>query len=153
MSDEQQGKNPEVAKEKSGSLSRRSLMAVGGAATLAAAPILAAASPGGKGGAPDTDFDSLRNLGAAREKYWRDGGTYFVQDSVDISKVDQGVIRARVDGEWRDYVVREIDDMLFGFNIGMRRRMLGAMMANMAKMSSLNQRLTASQCQNSPLER
>jgi hypothetical protein len=81
--------------------------------------------------AGDTDeYDELKKiykLGAAREAYWHSGGAYFLQKNVDTTKVDKGIIRARVDGSWQEFVIRECDDAFFKFNIDMRTRMMDVM--------------------------
>lgn len=107
-------------------ISRRSLLVAGGAATLAV-PLLT----GRVAAADDTDeYDELKTiqkLGSARESYWDGSGRYFVQKNVDTSKVDKGIVRARIDGTWQDFVVREVDDAFFNHNIAMRLRMFEVM--------------------------
>jgi len=44
-----------------------------------------------------------------------------------VTKVDQGIIRARVEGEWQTFVIREMDEAFYNFNIAMRVRMLDVM--------------------------
>lgn len=106
-------------------ISRRSLIKAGGAVTLAGSLAATKAWAGNEG--QGTDFEAITNLGATRESYWRNDGEYFVQENVDTSQIDSGYISARVDGEWREYVLRELDDEFFDFNIGMRMRMLEVM--------------------------
>ena len=53
-----------------------------------------------------------------REAYWRDG--YFVQDNVDTSQVDSGIIKARIDGTWRDFSMRDLGDDFIDWNFGER---------------------------------
>ena len=106
-------------------LSRRSLLKAGGAATLAGA-LMATSASAAEGDEAEGDFEGVKSIGQARESYWRDGGKFFVQENVDTTNVDStGVIRARIEGQWHDFVVREIDDALFSFNIAMRKNMLG----------------------------
>ncbi len=106
-------------------ISRGALLAAGGAA--AAVPLLS----GRIALAGDSDeYDELKKiykLGATREAYWRSNGAYFQQKNVDATKVDKGIIRARVDGSWQEFVIRECDDDFFKFNIDMRTRMMDVM--------------------------
>lgn len=111
-------------------ISRRTLLKAGGAATLATGLIAggAAAQDGGTGTDPfGTDYDALKSLGGTRESYWKNNGEYFVQDNVDMSLISQNMIRARIDGEWHDFVIRELDDAFFKFNVDMRKRMMDVM--------------------------
>lgn len=109
-----------------GTVSRRSLLMAGGAATLAV-PLLT----GQKALADDADeyseMKKVQKLGSTRENYWDPSGKFFVQKNVDNSKVDKGILRARVDGTWQEFVNREIDDAFFDHNIAMRLRMFEVM--------------------------
>jgi len=107
-------------------LSRRSLLLAGGAATLAV-PLLTGRVASADGSDEYDELKTIQKLGATRESYWDPGGKYFTQKNVDTSKVDKGIIRARVDGSWQDFVVRQIDDAFFNHNIAMRIRMLEVM--------------------------
>jgi hypothetical protein len=60
-----------------------------------------------------------------------------VQKNVDMGQVGKGIIRARVNGVWRDFVIRELDNAFFDFNMKMRQRMLGYMMG-MSKLEMYN---------------
>src|SRR5512135_844505 len=102
-------------------LSRRSLLKVGGAATLAAGALASGRAVAGDGGADPTGLEGLDALGAHRETYWNKTGEYFQQKTVDMSRINQGIIRARVNGVWRDYLISEIDDAYFKFNFAMRK--------------------------------
>jgi hypothetical protein len=129
MSDQTKNKDSSQDQQPGTEISRRNLLKAGGAATVAAGSLLAGSAAAAAGGsdAPATDWDGVRKMGNARESYWKEDGKYFVQDNVDASKVDEGIIRARVDGQWRSYVIRELDDEFFDFNVGMRNRMLEVM--------------------------
>ncbi len=61
-----------------------------------------------------------------RGSYWHDG--YFVQDTIDASDLDQGIIHAQVDGEWQDYVNRPLSDDFIDWNLGARLGVLRSMM-------------------------
>jgi hypothetical protein len=128
--DEQQNPQDPDARRSSGpGISRRSLLKAGGAATLAGTLLASQAAVGSNGdeGTDGSDFDSIRDMGAHREDYWDASGTFFTQKNVDTSQIDQNLIRARIDGQWHDFVIRELDDAFFNFNIGMRTRMLEVM--------------------------
>ena len=115
-------------------ISRRSLIKAGGAAgaaglacSLLTGTAAADNGPGQPGGPYTTNFQAVKDTGAARESFWKEGGKYFVQKNVDVTKVDQGIIRARVDGEWHTFAIRELDDAFLDFNMGMRQRMMNYM--------------------------
>jgi len=118
-------------------LSRRSLLKAGGAVTLAAGALSGRPARGDAPADPKSGLEGLDELGAKRESYWQQDGAYFVQKNVDVSKVDQGIIRARVNGVWRDFAIRELDSAYFDFNMKMRKRMLGYMMG-MSKLEMYN---------------
>ncbi len=115
-------------------LSRRSLIKAGGAAgaaglacSLLTGTAAADNGPGEQGGPYTTDFQAVKDTGATRESFWKEGGKYCVQKNVDVTKVDKGIIRARVDGEWHTFAIRELDDTFLNFNMGMRQRMMNYM--------------------------
>ena len=83
--------------ERGPGLSRRDLLRAGGVATVAAGSLMTGPAAAAGGEADASDWDGIRKMGATRESYWREDGKYFVQDNVDTSKIDQGIIRARVD--------------------------------------------------------
>jgi hypothetical protein len=111
-------------------LSRRKFLATGGAAGLAGLPVAssllsprkAAADPAGDPPLACTDMNALR------ESYWSPDGAYFVQQNVDASRLDQGVISARVDGRWQDFEVRTVTKEFLEWNFGKRAAMLNVMM-------------------------
>jgi hypothetical protein len=111
-------------------ISRRTLLKAGGAATLATTLLAGGASAQDGSAGPDpygTDFDALKSLGATRESYWKNNGEYFVQENVDTSQISKNLIRARIDGEWHDFVIRKVDDAFYTFNTNMRKRMMDVM--------------------------
>ncbi|MFC1683487.1 hypothetical protein ACFL0G_04720 [Candidatus Zixiibacteriota bacterium] len=57
-----------------------------------------------------------------KEDYWQDG--IFKQDNVDMSKYDQGIIRARVDDSWEEYPLVQLDDAFMDWNLESRLRYL-----------------------------
>jgi hypothetical protein len=63
-----------------------------------------------------------------REAYWNDVG-YFVHANVDASRWEEGVVKARTDGEWKEYYIRQLDDGFVNWNLAARRDVLtGGMM-------------------------
>lgn len=52
------------------------------------------------------------------EHYWKEG--VFTQDNVDMSKMDQGIIRARINGHWERYPVVELNDAFMEWNLASR---------------------------------
>jgi len=47
---------------------------------------------------PEPEF-----LPAEARSWWRGGGRWFRHDTVDTRRLDQGIVRARVDGRWQDF--------------------------------------------------
>jgi len=115
-------------------VNRRSFF--GKLAGLAAAPFLINSwlSRKARAGALDVPFTDLQET---RGSYWREDGKYFVQENVDASKLDQGVIRARVDGRWNDFAIRNMTDHFFDYNIAMRMKMIDVMLG-MGELSIYN---------------
>lgn len=63
-----------------------------------------------------------------RGAYWREGG-YFVHDNVDASRWKDGIIRAKTDGQWREYLIRNLDSGFVNWNLNARLDVLsGGMM-------------------------
>jgi hypothetical protein len=54
--------------------------------------------------------------------YWQGG--IFLQDNVDMSKIDQGIIRAHINGNWREHSVTELDDDFMEWNLKARLKYL-----------------------------
>ena len=50
-----------------------------------------------------------------KSDFWR--GDYFHQTNVDVSRIDEGVIRARIGGKWESYKIRELDEAFIEWNI------------------------------------
>jgi hypothetical protein len=60
---------------------------------------------------------------------WSDG--VFSQDCVDVSSEAQGVVRARVDGEWKNYNTVELPEEFLEWNLSARIDVLDTVMAMM----------------------
>ena len=54
--------------------------------------------------------------------YWQDG--IFVQKNVDLSRIEDGIIRAKVNGTWNEYTVIELDDAFMEWNLSSRLQYL-----------------------------
>jgi len=52
-------------------------------------------------------------------EFWSEGR--FHQESIDLSRLDEGVIKARVDGTWREYANRELPEAFATWSFGRRR--------------------------------
>ena len=113
-------------------MSRRRLLTLGGLGGLAGVPLIqglfgsraARAEPS----APSPEVPACTDMNALRESFWREGGKYFVQTNVDPSGIDDGVIRARVDGRWQDFAIREVTTDFLKWNFAKRKAMLNTMM-------------------------
>jgi hypothetical protein len=65
-----------------------------------------------------------------RQSYWR--GNYFVHENVDATRFESaGIVRAYVDGEWREFVNRPLGDDFVDWNIGRRLEILADPMTQM----------------------
>lgn len=51
--------------------------------------------------------------------FWQDGK--FLQDSVDVAGYDKGMIRARIDGAWREFALRKCSPEFVEWNLAQRR--------------------------------
>jgi hypothetical protein len=100
------------------------------AAGIGAASVLLPLVAGRKAAAEEgaTEAAACTDLNAKRGTYWKEDGKYFVQTTVDPSKLNTGVLKARVDGRWQTFLTRGIDDRFFNFNIKMRLNMINAML-------------------------
>ncbi len=49
---------------------------------------------------------------------WRDG--YFIQQNVDVSRLDEGIIRAEVDNVWQEYKISNFPEKFIEWNIERR---------------------------------
>ena len=58
------------------------------------------------------------------ENYWVGTGDsrYCVHRTVDASRVDEGIIRARINGVWRNFTIREAESIFWDWNFGERIR-------------------------------
>lgn len=57
--------------------------------------------------------------------YWK--GDMFTQSNVDMSKYGDGIIRARVDGKWQEFNIREMPDGFMKWNLSSRLKDLEGM--------------------------
>jgi hypothetical protein len=60
------------------------------------------------------------------ESLWTSDGI-FRQSTIDTSRKKEGIIRARVDGVWKDYTARPLDDGFFSWNLEDRFQKLAVM--------------------------
>ena len=51
-------------------------------------------------------------------EHWQDG--IFVQKNVDMSRIEEGVVRAKINGTWNEYMVIELDDAFMEWNLTSR---------------------------------
>jgi len=61
---------------------------------------------------------SSSELEQAKINFWKNG--FFHQETVDMSKCEAGIIRARIDGKWQEYVIRELPDVFMEWDIKKR---------------------------------
>ncbi len=54
----------------------------------------------------------------SQTELWPNG--VFVQDNVDMSRIEEGIIRARINGAWDDYSLIELDDAFMEWNLTSR---------------------------------
>lgn len=66
-----------------------------------------------------------KNLEHSELYLWKDG--YFIQETVDASKVEQGIIRAKVDGKWGEYKIVDLPDEFVKWWVERRLRNLKMM--------------------------
>jgi len=57
--------------------------------------------------------------------YWK--GDMFTQSNVDMSKYEDGIIRAKVDGKWQEFKIREVPDEFMKWNLSSRLKDLEGM--------------------------
>ncbi len=64
----------------------------------------------------------------ARENFWNEEG-YFVHTNVDASRWEEGIVRAKTDGTWKEYYIRHLDQGFVRWNLQARKEVLsGSMM-------------------------
>ncbi len=51
-------------------------------------------------------------------QHWQNG--IFVQKNVDVSRIDEGIVRAKINGAWDEYTVIELDDAFMEWNLSSR---------------------------------
>lgn len=98
---------------------RTFLRGAGGGAVLLAGALLPSAHGSLAGCAPRPVNEPEESQG-----WWKDGGRYFVQDSVDSSRQAEGVIRARVDGRWQTFRTVALPRSFVEWSLGERRARL-----------------------------
>ena len=59
-------------------------------------------------------------------QFWQDG-TYCRQDDIDLKKIGQGTIRAKVEGKWRTFTVRQLPDKFLDWNFRERLKTIEVM--------------------------
>jgi len=107
------------------SLGRRALLKLAGAASVG---LPLAAYLGGR--APWRGVRAARAQEGPRERetYWQPEG-HFIQETVDLTNIDDQIIRARVDGEWKEFYNRELSQDYIDWSFGERiSRLTGGMM-------------------------
>ena len=100
--------------------SRRDLLRSSGA--LLGASALAGCAPA----APPSDCTGPGGGYVPREaaRFWKPGG-YFQHDTVDASRIDEGIIRAQHDGVWRELPLVELTDRFVAWSFEERIIKLG----------------------------
>ncbi len=114
-------------------ISRRGLFRLGGLSSL---PMLATLLPArlARAAGGDAPEDDCWYRQRERESWWRDGGAYFVQPTVDTRGAADGLLRARLDGRWQDLRLRELNEDFVDWNFSKRATMLDAMMTGQLDM-------------------
>ena len=67
-----------------------------------------------------------KKVSAPYPQFWKEG-KYCRQDNIDLKKSGQGVIRAKVDGKWQDFMVRQLPDKFLEWNFRERLKTLDVM--------------------------
>jgi len=65
-----------------------------------------------------TKLDIDKRYDAKELSCWKDG--YFVQQNIDISRLDEGIIRAEVDNVWQEYKISNLPEKFIKWNIAKR---------------------------------
>lgn len=106
-------------------LGRRALLKLAGAATLGLPLASYLGRAPWKGPAPA----AAQPVSPKRETYWH--GDYCVHENVDASQFDNGIIRARVDGDWQNFYGRRLPQEFVDWNFGARMGYLSGGMGPM----------------------
>lgn len=61
---------------------------------------------------------TVQHCSRARHQFWKGG--MFHQETVDASLVEKGLIRAKVDGKWQEFKIRELPEEFLKWNIERR---------------------------------
>ena len=101
-------------KDQSNGIQRRNFLKWGGASLLSLPFITNAKSAFGE------------SINACRKNYWRgsEGSEHFVNKLVNTKQIDSGNIRARVDGWWRKFQLRDSDEDYWNWNFDERLQRL-----------------------------
>lgn len=59
-------------------------------------------------------------------QFWKEGG-FCRQNNIDLKKLGQGIIRAKVDGTWREFMVRQLPDKFLEWNFRERLKTIGVL--------------------------
>ena len=64
------------------------------------------------------------SINPRQKDYWKgpEGSEYCVHKTVDTTEVNSGYIRARVDGWWRRFQIRELDENYWNWNFDERMK-------------------------------
>jgi hypothetical protein len=95
-------------------LGRRALLKLAGAATLGLPLAAYLGRPPCKGPRPAKADGSP----TTRQTFWH--GDYCVAENVDASQFDNGIIRARIDGDWQNFYGRRLPQKFVDWNFGAR---------------------------------
>jgi len=68
--------------------------------------------------AKEEDMTEVDHLAHSPVEFWKDGT--FHQNTVDASRVAEGVIRAEVDGDWQEFTLRELPPAFQSWSFGKR---------------------------------
>ncbi|MEO0092961.1 MAG: hypothetical protein ABIK67_01725 [candidate division WOR-3 bacterium] len=68
-------------------------------------------------------MEKAKNLEHSKVNYWLktgDGKDYFRQANIDLKNYDKGIIKAKVDGKWQEFTIRELPDKFLEWSIKRR---------------------------------
>ncbi len=97
---------------------RRDLLCSGGALLGASALAACAGSP------PACPDPALGFVTREASEFWRPGG-WFVHDTVGASRLGEGIVRAEIEGVWRELPLVELTDRFVAWSLGERIVKLG----------------------------
>jgi hypothetical protein len=133
---EPEGEKTMLSRLFSKTLSRRGLFKVSGmlSAPLLASGLLSKSATAGDLPTGQTTPSACTIVQPQREAYWTDQGRYFVQPTLDDSRIAQGIISARIDGQWQDFPIRQLNENFVEWNFTKRTDMLNSMMTGQLDM-------------------